>query len=67
MQACLTTTHHAGNLPCCLCCRMYVGVCRELTGLLQDMLQVEDVWFLSHGHKASQEFVLWAGQVLEHR
>lgn len=43
------------------------GVCREATALLQDMLQVEDVWFLSQGHQASQEFVQWAGKVLQHR
>lgn len=42
-------------------------VCRELAAALQSMLQVEDVWFLSQGHQASQEFVLWAGRVLEHR
>ncbi|KAL3142186.1 hypothetical protein ABBQ38_002537 [Trebouxia sp. C0009 RCD-2024] len=39
----------------------------EATALLQDMLQVEDVWFLSQGHQASQEFVQWAGKVLQHR
>ena len=42
-------------------------VCRDLTAALQNMLQVEDVWFLSQGCQASQEFVLWAGRVLEHR
>ncbi|KAL3152625.1 hypothetical protein ABBQ32_001640 [Trebouxia sp. C0010 RCD-2024] len=40
---------------------------KEATALLQDMLQVEDVWFLSQGHQASQEFVQWAGKVLQHR
>lgn len=45
----------------------WYGVCSEATALLQDMLQVEDVWFLSQGHQASQEFVQWAGKVLQHR
>ena len=40
---------------------------RDLTDALQNMLQVEDVWFLSQGQQASQEFVLWAERVLEHR
>lgn len=31
------------------------------------MLGVEDVWFWSKDRAASQEFVVWAGRVLEHR
>ena len=42
-------------------------VCRDLTAALQSMLGVEDVWFWSQTQQTSEEFVLWADRVLEHR
>lgn len=41
--------------------------CRDNAEALTDMLGTKDVWFWSSQQAEKQEFVQWAGRVLEHR
>lgn len=41
--------------------------CRDTAAALTDMLGTNDVWFWSSQQAEKQEFVQWAGRVLEHR
>lgn len=44
-----------------------VFACRDTAAALTDMLGTSDVWFWSSQQAEKQEFVQWAGRVLEHR
>ena len=41
--------------------------CRDNAEALTDMLGAKDVWFWSTQQAEKQQFVQWAGRVLEHR
>ncbi len=41
--------------------------CRDTAAALTEMMGTKDVWFWSSKQAEKQEFVQWAGRVLEHR
>ena len=56
-----------GTPPCRFPTTCECVSCRELSPALSHLLGVEDVFCDSRSQEAAQQFVLWAGRVLQSR